>query len=148
MCIRRRDLPRTHTVPCTLLELEAKLVSFADLFQAFDVTFSRLCVTFPTDDECDGFQSAIQVLKRSGLKWSLALLLKLIFYSNTLRHNFIDLKVSWIKANILQRRHTNKVCGYRILPLACPLILKQNKSQCQPQIGVRQIQMYRTSKQS
>ena len=42
MCIQRRETPRSHTVPCTLLELESKLTSFANLFQVLDITFSRL----------------------------------------------------------------------------------------------------------
>ena len=57
-------MPRIHTVPCTLLELETKLVSFANLFQALDITLSRLRIKFSTDDEYDGLQSAIRVLRR------------------------------------------------------------------------------------
>ena len=64
MCIRRREIPRTHTVPFTLLELESKLSSFADLFQALDVTFLRLRTIYPTDAKCDGPESAIRVLQR------------------------------------------------------------------------------------
>ena len=64
MCTRRREMPRTHNVPCTLMELDSKLESYADLFQALDVTFSRLRTIYPTDDECDGLDLALRVLKR------------------------------------------------------------------------------------
>ena len=57
-------MPRTHNVPCTQLELDSKLESYADLFQALDVTFSRLRTIYPTDDECDGLDLALRVLKR------------------------------------------------------------------------------------
>ena len=46
------------------MELESKSTSFANLFQALDVTFSRLRIIYPTDAECNRLESAIRVLQR------------------------------------------------------------------------------------
>ena len=82
MCIRRREIPRTHTVPCTLLELESKLTSFATLFQALDVTFSRLRIIYPTMPNAMDWSQQYEYYNGYGLlKWASVSRPKPIYYS-------------------------------------------------------------------